>query len=451
MGPKAGKDLLGRLTGFLEVTDPVIVFLGLSAILVLVVLALMGRRFELYFMLFLAATFSGAIWPSVDAGSTLLRWVLIGLLAANCLRLTVYPGTPILLFLGYVIIGMALIPRSTVPQTSIQAAALTLGSILCGISIGGALHTRKDFTKLFVLTLLTSVPLVVLGLIYLPTLASSSYGRFSAHLDEATKFVQMGGMYLPMALWGALQPWRRIWRVGCGILFVSLLLLLIASAQRTGTFAGIIACLPLLARRQFGGVLIVSMLVALVGFGAMRLATFNQRQAEFIVQRFSSLSTTNRTEIWREVFRECAKDPIVGHGLASDIYLAGGHRAHNMYLTMWYTTGVPGLMFAVSAILVALLKAFYVMTRGPDPWFRDMGRLLFGLTLGYVAASMFTTFTSPANFVTLMWVVLLVTVARLADFARKGSSEHDPQTTGTWAYQYVLIPRSALAGMQSPR
>lgn len=441
--------LMGRLTQIAETAGPVWIMVGLLAVFALVTLALFGRRRELMFLLIMAATFSGAMWTAVDSGSTLLRWTILILLAFNCLRLNVYFGTPMLLFIMYAIIGIGLIPLSDVLVWSMQTGGLMLLTMAAAISLSDVMRTPADLRRILYLYLVAASGWFVLGMFTLRQLiaANSDVGRQSGAITSAPLFVITGGLLLVIAVWGTLCSKRWWAKAICGALALSLVAVLLASGQRTGTFAGMLGCLPMLIRKRASNLIFVVAAAAVVVALAFGLATANKKQVDFLKKRYFSTSTTGRTEIWANAFRECMKNPLIGRGHGSEREFAIKYQrpTHNSLLAVWYATGIFGVIFYLAAFGVAAWQAFAVMRKSRDPDMRDLGRVLLGLLIAEFAAGMFETANSPSNFATITLTIIFVMVGRLWIMHREQA-----QAVPAVRYMWVPLAPSASGGGLRP-
>lgn len=439
----ARNDFFGRVQHLIEITDPIWILLGLAGVLFLVTIGLFGRRKELLFLLVAAATFSGAMWASVDIGSTLVRWLILALLALNCLRLRVYPGTPLLLFLIYGVLGVGMIVFSEVLFWSLQTGGVLMLTILAAVALSDVMQTRDDIRKILYLYLMAAMGWLALGMATLPQLlAAKNAARISGVITSAPLFVITGGLLLPVAVWGALCSKRHGWKIFCSGLSIALILLLFVSGQRTGTFGGLIGCLPLVFRRKAGNLVFVLMLIGVVGVTGFRLATMNRQQVDFLKKRYLTTDTNGRTTIWTEAITECLHSPVIGRGHGGDraFGMKYHHPTHNAYLAAWYNTGLIGVSFYLAAFAVGASQCLKLIRFGRDQDLRDMARVLLGVLMAEFAVGMFETTSSPSNFATITLAMVLAMIGRLSQVVRAERTAPAAQR----AVRYVWVPATQL-------
>lgn len=412
-------DLFGRISGFLEVAGPLGLGVVLLVLLALLVLAVMNQRRVLLGTYLVLLMFSGFSVQTVDAGATLLRWVVMFLLALTCIRGGHWPGWPALLLGLSAATGLVLAPLAPMPLWAVQVGGLLL--LLClpmASSVATTLETLVDIERLLKLFLVASALYVLLGLSSLGSLTQGQ--RFSGASSSAPLFVMTGGVLLPIAVWGAMNPALRRWRLYCLGVAACTFMLCIISGERTGTFAGIIASLPLLGRIGPKRILVSLLVVVLAAAVLWVVLQQMPDQAEFVRRRFISTDTTGRGEKWAEAFALCLEEPWIGHGLGG----AGTNFGfHNAYLVTWYDGGAIGLLLYVSALGGLTAMSFLSVLRTRDPDLNGIARLVFGLALGTMAAAFFESkLTSPSNiaiFTTVMCSVILSQLRRMEAWHRQ--------------------------------
>jgi len=85
-------DLFGRISGFMDSAGPLGLVAVLALLLGLLALAVTGKRMILLGAYLFLLMFSGFAVPAIDAGSTLLRWVVMLLIALTAVRGARLPG-----------------------------------------------------------------------------------------------------------------------------------------------------------------------------------------------------------------------------------------------------------------------------------------------------------------------------------------------------------------------
>jgi len=415
---KYGSDLVGRLQKFMASADPLV--LVVLALLALggVVLAGMRKRNLLVGFYVLAACFSGFMVPAIDAGSTLFRWMVLLLLAATALRGMASPGWPAILLALYGVLAFVLAFLGPVAWYSAQLSLLfVVLNGLVGAAVADGLRTSegvKSLTRRFVWG---ATAFAIIALVSLPRLREGF--RFAgASGAEAPLFVMTGGFLMPFALYNAMGGPTRRYRIYCGALTAVTAMLLILSGQRTGTVAGLIACVPLLFRLRVK-YLLLGAGVAILTVGAIWVA-FNlaPAQGRFVTERFTSTDLTGREFLWRQTIAACWRSPWIGGGMGSTrpAYLG----VHNAYLAAWYDTGFFGLALFAGAYLAMAASTLRLVLKRKDREGADLGRLLFGLSLGLIASGMVEeSMYSPSN----LMAFTAVAVSAMASALRAQTAE----------------------------
>jgi O-antigen ligase len=193
----------------------------------------------------------------------------------------------------------------------------------------------------------------------------------------------------------------------------------------------------LIASRQRGKVLVLSMIVVLgvVGYFSF-LAPQEARD------RVTSIgSGTGRTDIWRIGMRVVDAQPVIGVGAAnfpnaSQHYLnepgrietenKGGQAlvAHNIYLETWAELGVVGLvlfLFVLGVPVTATLKAARNFAKAGDGHTEALARALFVAQLAMLSAAFFASIQYNKQ----LWILLAFGPALMA-VSRSTPRETDP-------------------------
>lgn len=391
-------------------------------LLALALMTAMRLRMSLLACYLLLLMFSGFAVESIDAGSTLLRWLVMFLIAATCFAGVGSPGGPALMLGLYAVVGGVTAPIAPSSSLAIQRSGLLLIIALpMAAAVADRLRTMEDVLQLLKVFIVAGGLYVVLGLLTLPSLTAGE--RFAGVTTSAPLFVLTGGLLLPVALWGALQPGIRQWRVYCVFIAVCTGMLCLISGQRTGTLAGFIGCLPLLARFGVRKVLI-SLLLLAVGLGLVyAVLSAMPAQEEFVRRRFFSADTTGRVERWTTALSLCLQRPFLGHGAASSA--DAGFGFHNAYLVTWYELGVVGVLLFAGAFLWMAFRAARLILHRADRRISDIARLLLGVTLANMAAAFFESkLISPSNIAIFTAVVTSAVLVRLGHLAGRHPAEY---------------------------
>ena len=442
-------DLLGRLKSLIEEVDPNPAILALAVVLLLAVLglALFGRRRELLFLLISSAMLSGAVWPGVDTASTLFRWLILGLLAVNVLRLHTYFGLPMLLFLTYVFLGFGLIAFSSMFYWSLQTGGLYLMTSLAAVALADEMKDTAGIRRVLAFYIIGSLLWFAMGATSMRQLIAAKevqeIGRVSGANVSVVVFVTVGGLLLPMALWAALSDQVKIvWRVVSGTMALGIVLMLFASGERSGTFAGVMGMVPLLLRKRVAPLLFVGGAVAVLALAAMQLSSVNQKQLTYRLERFTSADLTGRAEIWSDAVYECMQKPWMGHGLGSDreFTIKYLRPTHNAYLSAWYTHGIFGVILYLAAFAAAGWQTLVMTLNGRTQEIRELARVLMGVLIVEFAVGMVETFSSPSSFATITLVIVLVMIGRLHALAKEQPATSSPGYYWAWVPQVAQQP-----------
>ena len=397
---------------------------GALVVLALLIVAVLGKRTFLLGAYLLLLMFSGFTVPAIDAGSTLLRWVVMFLIALTAARGVRSPGLPAVMLGLYAAYGLMTAPASPLSLWSAQNALLMLVATLpMAAATADHLRSLDDVYKLHKMFLLAGGVYVVLGLASLGSLKAGS--RFAGASSSAPLFVLTGGLLLPVAVWGAMCPHLRAWRWYCIAVAVCTGMLCILSGQRTGTLAGFIGCLPLLARLGIRRLAMASALIILGGLTVAVVLRFMPDQADFIYRRFFNFDTTGRSLRWDLALALCLEEPWLGHGMGTSSMNFG---FHNAYLATWYEGGIFGIVFYTGAFLLMGGMALRLILRRHLEEISDLARLVLGLVLANLAAGFFESkLTSPSNIAMFVAVVASVVLAGMKRVLRQAQWEQAAQ------------------------
>jgi O-antigen ligase len=423
-----GAGIIGKAKYFLFESNPLIVLLAFAVLITIVVFVVTGRKLPLVFLLLVSLLLNGSVIMSLDAYGAIMRVVMVVFLAMTVMTARTAPGWPFLLFFIYFCNGLLWTINAPNIFYAIQWAGLCLCVQLSALSLAEYIKKPSDAAKICIMYILAAIVWTMVGAASLRELASGVGGgaRFAGATNNAGLFSQTGGVMLPFVLWGALRPtWAKHWRILCGLLLIPMAVVLLASAQRTYTLAGIIGCMPLLFRVKLGRTLVVAVLVGAVGLLTVKLLTMNEKQAAFLAKRYFDDDLSNRDHIWSGTMEIIFKSPFIGQGFGSakDILrLELSNSAHNQYLVAWIEAGILGLFFLILAILAAWWEAGMTVlrTRRSSPELHELSRLCLGLQGALAAAGFFSSGVSSASDISTTTVVFtMVILHRVSVMARE--------------------------------
>ena len=434
-------DLFGRIEGFLEAAGPLGILAGMVVLGVLALLAFLNNRQVLVGLYLASLMFSGFVVGWVDTGSTLVRWLILVVLAVTAAQGWRMPG------LGAMMIGLfALYQLSTVLFSPVKfwgaqkAALMLIAAVPMGAAITHSLAGREDVKRLLKMFLLAAGLYAVMGLLTLPSLRVGS--RFAGATSSAPLFVLTGGLLLPVAVWGALQEGlTRRWRSYSGVVALCVGVLCLFSGQRTGTLAGFVGCVPLVLRLT--GRRVAATALLLLASGSVLLLVFHAmpEQGDYVYDRFTSMDTSGREERWEAAREACMRSPFIGHGEGADQILPFGF--HNAFLVTWYNGGIVGLVLFAGAFVAMAVQGVLAVLGARwtgDTELGDLGRLVLGWTLAAIAAGFFESkLVSPSNIAIFTAIVTSAILTRLRDF-RLSAAAHGPGRTGEAWPAELLAP-----------
>ncbi|MBX3412132.1 MAG: O-antigen ligase family protein [Pirellulales bacterium] len=430
----SGRDAFGRFTTIIETTDPLLLMLGIGIVVLLVVLGFMRKYEALFAALLVSAAMSGVQSETLDSALTVVRWIVIGILAANVVFVRQHPGIPIVMLIGFVVMGLVWSIFSESLSWAIQSGVLFLATTLVAVTSANLMADRVGMRRFFWLYLIPTLVWTGTALVFLPDFLAGrmqfGFGRFQGFAGSSAGFSTTGSLLLPCLLWQAMQSGRVYWRLLSIGMFVFVMALLLLSTQRTAIYGGVIACIPLLFSANIRALAVV----LVVALGTWLLMTqlwgaMNKKQSEFIADRMTDTTTTGRYDLWMYSINELMRDPMIGRGFGSDRWLAQGahlshkQRPHNWYIVTWHNTGFGGLLWLLATIGVAVLGAFRLTISRADVEIKSMARLIMGQILGICATGMTESLGSPSNIQTLTFAFFLVAAGRLAIIDRQEQAD----------------------------
>jgi len=452
-----GAGIIGKAKYFLFETNPLLVLLAFAVLVTIVLFVVTGRKLPLVFLLLVSLLLNGSVIMSLDAYGAIMRVVMVVFLAMTVATARTAPGWPYMLFFIYFANGLLWTINAPNVFYAIQWAGLCLCVQLSALSLAEYVKKPSDAAKICIMYILAAIVWTMVGAASIRELASGEGGgaRFAGATNNAGLFSQTGGVMLPFVLWGALRPtWAKHWRILCGMLLIPMAVILLASAQRTYTLAGIIGCVPLLFRVKLGRTFIVLLLVGAVGLLTVKLLTMNEKQAAFLAKRYFDDDLSNRDHIWSGTMDIIMKSPFIGQGFGSakDILrLELSNSAHNQYLVAWIEAGILGLFFLILAILAAWWEAGMTVLRtrnSANPELHELARLCLGLQGALAAAGFFSSGVSSASDISTTTVVFtMVILHRVAVMAREekfADSRVGAHVTGQAGAPLQRLPQGAM-------
>ncbi|MDA8964583.1 O-antigen ligase family protein [bacterium] len=421
-------DLAGRLFQFSDRVP--VVFWVLPIFYLAGTLFISSTKYSFFLVpsyLFLCL-FSVSTSEAIGPAATLARWWLI---VCFCIAAAIRSGPPgtVCRMLGFYW-AFSLVTCLWSPSLAhgIQSSGLAfLLTYIGSRGLAGMLSNTGQIRKVFLLFAGMSPALIAISVAGLSSLTG---GRYAGGMAESYGlFVITGGLLMPTLLWCFFSCRGRV-RFFYGLSFLFLMPLLLLSAQRTGFFAGVIACIPMLMQFSFRRILYASMIsggVLIVGVIALN---FFPEQKMFIQKRFFvesegggmmiSTNTTNRTDRWTSAIEKIGDRPFIGYG-ASAHREAGFGGFHNAYLQEWYNGGILGVVLFFGASVVALWKSFRLLGSAVlSAKDRYLCRLLFSLMLFLILVSFFESkLASPSNIMVFVMVLVGVSILRLEQVSNR--------------------------------
>ncbi|MDB4468560.1 O-antigen ligase family protein, partial [bacterium] len=199
------------------------------------------------------------------------------------------------------------------------------------------------------------------------------------------------------------------------------------SGQRSGFFAGVIACIPFVFQFKKSAIIPSLVAVAIATMLSVLLLQSFPKQAEFLTRRYLNttktgtsirLNTTGRDQRWAAATKKILERPIIGHGVAAD-KKAGIGGFHNSFLQEWYNGGVAGLLLFSGGCLYALFKTFRIWrNKFLIHEHRQLGCVLFSWMIVLILSGCFESkLASPSNIMAFTMILVSVMAHRLDVYA----------------------------------
>ena len=388
-------DLFGRLQTLFESAGT----LGIAAVITAAVggfyFATTADRRWLILAYCVCLMFSGHLIQAIDSGATLLRWMLILCLALSVNRGFRNAGVMSIMLGAYWCVALLSVAWSKNPMLGLQLSVLSVMlTIPMAMTISDELADRNELDSFPRYMNWCSLIYIFNSLLLLSELRGA---RFSGSTTSAPLFVITGGILMPCLLWGVLRSRNIVLRNLHIVAFATVFFLGLLSGQRTGFFAGVLGCTPLLLRffSERVGYFVLAML-AIVLSGIVVIQFFPE-QAEFIQQRYFEKGLNAREDRWSRGMEAIAENPILGHGAGSHTKVGFG--MHNAFMQEWYNGGVLGVVLFFGSFVYGLYKSVeFSLDRSLPPEPVNLARLCLGLLIVVVSTAFFESkLSSPSN------------------------------------------------------
>ena len=378
---------------------------GLLPILLGILAILKKRKYLLLFLVF-CMPFAGFVIPAVDATATLLRWTLMISLALSCVCGFRSPGPSNLLLGLFGILNVSMLPVTEYPGVAIQFTVLWLiMTWMVSAAIADEVRSLDDVHSIIKILVAGAVLFVALAMFQLPLFRGG--GRFSGSSTGAPVFVITGGLLLPVTVWAFLNLKESGWRTVAIFAGASIAALTLFSGQRTGTYAGLMACLPVVWRFSLKHTAIILGFAGILIIAVVAMFSLFPNQATFAVERYSSLDVTGREIRWRQGWEMCTQTPLIAHGIKPHVDF------HNAFFEAWYRGGIQGLVVVVTALGLFGWQSLKLCFARQHRDLASIGRLCLGIFLFVIASSMpEDKLISPSNMTILMTMLFGVIVSR---------------------------------------
>lgn len=185
--------------------------------------------------------------------------------------------------------------------------------------------------------------------------------------------------------------------------------------------------------------------VALIGGIALTLAFTGPEVAlrftsTFVAEEERDGSAQSRVDMWWICVRVAGEHPVTGlgphhfHVQAHEFGLNRGKEAHTTWLQLAAEIGIPGATL-LSTFFLATLVRLGGMTRTsvpvPDPFYRDIARMVIASTVGYMVTAQFVTVPGieAPYYIVLLGAGALKVLSNLDTYATPGSEPKTPEAS----------------------
>jgi O-antigen ligase len=359
-------------------------------------------------ILTLSASLVGFNVPMVHNVASLVRWLslfLMFILGIFQKRIRISGG--VLLFWGYVLLGLVFLFRANSINWQVQKSFLLLIFALA-IPLAYSGETYKGLKYSLLSISLTATIYSLLNFIALPGQLNDAE-RFSGFSMEAPGFALALGGLLPFTLWALWRANNKAIKIACGLGFFLGVIILIISGQRTGTIGGLISLLPMLLtflrRKNIGWYALAISLPLLLGYIVLQYAGLEREN--FLYERYSFNSDlTGRPLIWEKAFSEIGKNPLLGKGMgAAETKIS--YSFHNSYLEVWFNTGLLGLFFFIASQIYFLYRIWFLRRSSSELEIISLLALALGYMMGFIFICMFESVGAGASNINLILYLFL--------------------------------------------
>lgn len=407
---------------------------------------------------FVDLTGAAALDPAADKTNLLNQLVFLALTAGIWifgarapLRETIArPRLLLAILLLWFLLVSALSPYPTVALKRVVLAFLTC--VNAGIFLLLP-RSEEQFVKLLAFSFLAMLAVAYFGVTFLPRLAIHQ----AAELREPINAGLWRGQFphknaaaatMVLASFVGLYVYGRGLRVAGAAIIVLAVVFLAHTGGKTAT-----AALPgiLIVAWAFERWRALRVPIAIGGVAAFNILAVGSSVADPIRQIVLALGVdptfTNRSDIWRLALSAIADRPVTGYGFqmfwqtdalvysrgAGASWAVEAYNGHNAYLDLALTTGVPGLLLAVTWLLILPLRDIAgAKDSGNDP----------ALTRLFIRIWLYGVFTSCVESILFqsgspMWFAMVFSVFGLRLQARAAVIDRPPSAPAATAAAYA--------------
>jgi len=195
---------------------------------------------------------------------------------------------------------------------------------------------------------------------------------------------------------------RKLWQQAIAVACIGFLVHAIMFSFSRGGMLGLLLVVGLSfylipKRPVHFAALIVGILVTLGTTGQEVTERFNSSFAE---EGERDSSAQSRVEMWKICVRVAGENPLFGlgpdhfHVHAHEFGLAVGKEAHSTWLQLAVEIGIPGVSFLFAFFALTVVRLWPVTRSSfpvPDPFLKDIARMVIASTAGYVFTAQFVT------------------------------------------------------------